>query len=187
MGALAGGAAGAYGGHQVNHGFLGGIGGAVAGSVLEDAYKKKQKEMKPKKVRSRRGSHCSSSSSSDSDSDGSKKQKQRAASPVMAGNFFQSSRNVRLEGRCTLVAECTDVNGHHRYSDLDLNDCFTNTNGRLCWARGGNFAASARNIRLVDSGNAVEAELGNGHGGWDHNRVWLNERISNDNGRLKLL
>jgi 18S rRNA (adenine1779-N6/adenine1780-N6)-dimethyltransferase len=36
MGALAGGAAGAYGGHKMNHGILGGIGGAVAGSMLEE-------------------------------------------------------------------------------------------------------------------------------------------------------
>ncbi|RMD40027.1 hypothetical protein DV735_g5111, partial [Chaetothyriales sp. CBS 134920] len=37
LGALAGGAAGAYGGHKVNHGFLGTIGGAIAGSFAEDA------------------------------------------------------------------------------------------------------------------------------------------------------
>ncbi|OTA39633.1 hypothetical protein BTJ68_00457 [Hortaea werneckii EXF-2000] len=107
MGALAGGAAGAYGGHKMKHGFLGGIGKAVAGSMLEDA--------------------------------------------------------------------------------LDLNNCFTNTNGDLRWARGGNFAQTARHIRLVDDGRAIEAELGDGRGGWKRNVVRLGERITNDNGDLAML
>lgn len=43
MGALAGGVAGGYGGHKVNHGFLGTIGGAIMGSLAEDAVKKHRK------------------------------------------------------------------------------------------------------------------------------------------------
>lgn len=39
MGALAGGAAGAYGGHQLGHGVIGTLGGAFVGSKLEDTYK----------------------------------------------------------------------------------------------------------------------------------------------------
>lgn len=39
-GALAGGAAGGYTGHKANHGFLGTIGGAIVGSLAEDAMKK---------------------------------------------------------------------------------------------------------------------------------------------------
>lgn len=184
MGALAGGAAGAYGGHKVNHGFIGGIGGAVAGSMLEDAYKKHNKSEK----KQRRGSHSSSSSSSDSDDEKHHHHHHgRDAGAVVAGDFHASSRDIRLEGHCTLVAECADVHGHHQCSHLDLNDCFTNSNGRLCWARGGNFAASARHIRLADDGNALEAELGDGRGGWQYNKVWLNERITNDNGRLAML
>ncbi|TKA78858.1 hypothetical protein B0A55_03811 [Friedmanniomyces simplex] len=184
MGALAGGAAGAYGGHQMNHGFLGGIGGAVAGSMLEDAYKKHTKAERKEKKDKRRGSHCSSSSSSSSDSDDDKKKKKRGA--AMAGNFSASSRGVHLEG-ATLVAECCDSRGHHRGSRLDLNDCFTNSNGRLRWARGGNFAASSRGMRLAEDGQVLEAELGNGRGGWTRNQVYLNERITNDDGRLHLL
>ncbi|RMY81734.1 hypothetical protein D0862_12259 [Hortaea werneckii] len=193
MGALAGGAAGAYGGHKMKHGFLGGIGGAVAGSMLEDAYKKKskkdKKEKKQKFGRHGSGSSSSSSSSSSSDSSGDEKKKikKAAAGAAMAGNFHASSNNMRLEGRCTLVAECKDTNGHHRSSRLDLNNCFTNTNGDLRWARGGNFAQTARHIRLVDDGRAIEAELGDGRGGWKHNVVRLGERITNDNGNLAML
>lgn len=178
MGALAGGAAGAYGGHKVNHGFLGTIGGAVAGSMLEDAYKK----------HNRRNSGSSSHSNNNYDHNNKQAYNQGSGgNGVMAGNFHASSRNVRLEGHCTLVAECADVHGHHRDSRLDLNECFTNDGGRLEWARGGNFAATARHIRLVEGGAALEAELGDGRGGWVGNKVWLNERITNEDGRLEML
>ena len=167
----------------MNHGILGTLGGAVAGSMLEDAYKDK-KHKKPKKEKkhkkSRRGSSSSSSSSSDSDS---------GESPhALAGNFSASSRGVRLEddGR-TLVAECCGVNGHHRESRLDLNACLTNTNGSLRWARGGNFRASARGVWLSDGGRVLEAELGDGRGGWVRDRVRLDERIENSDGRLGMI
>nr|POE47956.1 cyanovirin-n like [Quercus suber] len=186
MGALAGGAAGGFAGHKVNHGFLGGIGGAIAGSMLEDAYKKKHK--KEKKPKSRRGSHSSSSSSDSSDDEKKRRRHERGAGgAVMAGNFHASSRNVRLEGHSMLVAEVADVNGHHQWSSIDLNDCFTNENGDLKWARGGNFSATARHIRLENDGSVLVAELGDGRGGWQHNQIYLNERITNDNGRLVLL
>lgn len=199
MGALAGGAAGAYGGHKMHHGFLGGIGGAVAGSMLEDAYKKhNKKEKKEKKHREgkpwkqHKGSHSGSSSSSssgssDSSGDEKKAKKRAAGAAALAGNFHASSNNMRLEGRCTLVADCKDKNGRRRQSTLDLNNCFTNTVGDLRWARGGNFAATARHIKLVDGGRAIEAELGDGRGGWKHNVVRLGERITNDNGALAML
>ncbi|KAK5119202.1 hypothetical protein LTR85_007816 [Meristemomyces frigidus] len=185
MGALAGGAAGAYGGHKVNHGFIGGIGGAVAGSMLEDAYKNHNKP--DKKPKSRRGSHSSSSSSDSDDHHHHHHHHGREAPVAVAGNFHASSRAVRLEGNCILVAECADTRGHHQTSRLDLNDSFTNSGGRLCWARGGNFAASAKDIRLVDGGKALEAELGDGRGGWTYNKVWLDERITNEDGRLGMI
>lgn len=191
MGALAGGAAGGFAGHKMNHGIIGTIGGAVAGSMLEDKFKdnKDKKHKKPKKEKkhkkSRRGSSSSSSSSSSSDSGESSHAPPVAA---MAGNYSASSRGTRLEddGR-TLVADCRDVNGHHRESRLDLNACMTNTNGSLRWARGGNFRASARNVRLVDDGRVLEAELGDGRGGWLRNHVRLDERIENANGQLSMI
>ena len=192
MGALAGGAAGAYGGHKMGHGIIGGLGGAVAGSMLQDAAEKHHKKDKKDKKK-RRGSNSSSSSSSSpssSDSDKDNHRHSRASvggGGVMAGNFHGSSHDIRLEGRSTLVAQCTDSHGHRHQSSLELNDCFTNTNGRLEWARGGNFAASAREIRLIDGGKGIECELGDGRGGWNINRVRLGERITNENGRLAML
>ena len=194
MGALAGGAAGGFAGHKMNHGILGTLGGAVAGSMLEDKYKDSHKEKKPKKdkkdkkekkhKKSRRGSGSSSSSSSSDSGESSH------ALPVamMAGNYSASSRGTRLEdeGR-TLVAECQDVYGQHRESRLDLNACLTNTDGSLRWAKNGNFRASARDVRLVDGGRVLEAELGDGRGGWVRNHVRLDERIENANGRLSMI
>lgn len=104
-----------------------------------------------------------------------------------AGNFRASSHDVHIEGRSTLVAECFDVHGHKQRSAIDLNDCLTNNGGRIEWVRGGNFAASAQHIRLKHDENVLEAELGDGRGGWQHCEVNLNERIGNDNGRLHFM
>ncbi|EMC95639.1 hypothetical protein BAUCODRAFT_46320, partial [Baudoinia panamericana UAMH 10762] len=103
------------------------------------------------------------------------------------GNFSRNSRDIYMEDRCTLAAECLTGHGQHQRSYLDLNDCFTNTDGRLLWSKGGDFAASARHIHLTEGGRALEAELGDGRGGWIHNKVYLDERISNDGGRLVML
>jgi hypothetical protein len=156
--------------------------------MLEDKYKdskkkdKKHKKEKKDKHHKRRDSSSSSSSSSSSDSGES------PSSHALAGNYSASSRGARLEddGR-TLVAECRDVNGYHCESRIDLNGCLTNTNGSLRWARGGNFRASARDVRLVDGGRVLEAELGDGRGGWVRNHVRLDERIENSNGRLAMI
>lgn len=205
MGALAGGAAGGFAGHKMNHGILGTLGGAVAGSMLEDKFKDsgshgKEKEKKHKKPKgekhhkkekkhhkkSRRGSGSSSSSSSSDSGESSRASPTHVA--MMAGNYSASSRGTRLEdeGR-TLVAECRDVNGVHRESRIDLNSCLANWDGRLRWARNGNFRASARDVRLVDGGRVLEAELGDGRGGWVRNHVRLDERIENANGRLSMI
>lgn len=103
------------------------------------------------------------------------------------GNFYDSSRDVRLEGNSTLVADCSDTSHRYRRSAIDLNYCFTNNDGRLLWERDGNFAASARSIRLTDGGRYLEAELCSIDGRWCHNRVNLNERIGNEDGRLEMI
>merc|ERR1712230_333736 len=50
MGAVAGGAAGAFGGHKAGHGFLGSIGGAIIGSLAEDYAKKNKKNKHHRKA-----------------------------------------------------------------------------------------------------------------------------------------
>jgi len=172
MGALAGGVAGGYGGHKLHHGFLGGVGGAIAGSMLEDQYKKHEHEKKEHELQEQYA------------------HQHRGEGHHLGGGpagFLANSRDVHLEDNCILVAECANHHGGHFRSAIDLNNCLTNSWGKLEWARDGNFAASARGIRLVDGGKVLEAELNDGNGEWRQSHVWLNERITNNNGCLEML
>lgn len=221
------------------HGIIGTIGGAVAGSLMEDFAKKQKhnhdekkhdqqmqqqmqqqgwapppgydqgygghegkKDKKGKKgMFGRRGSSSSSSSSDDEKKKWKKAQKHGGAPPPMAshygggnggggelrGNFSGSARDITLDKDYDLIAYVQDVHGHGRLSSLTLNDCLTNEWGHFKWSREGNFAGSARNIRLADGGRVLEAELNNGGGGWSHAFVRLDERITNDNGNLRFV
>jgi hypothetical protein len=177
MGALAGGAAGAYGGHKMgHHGVIGGLAGAFVGHKLEDKYKK---------------DHSRRSSTSSSSSDDSKKHHAKPAAHANTGhptgNFSASSRQISLDKDYDLIAECVAIDGNHKLSSVSLNSCLTNNNGHFGWAKGGNFGGSARNVRLVDGGKFLEAELRTMDGHWKHDRIWLDEKITNDNGNLQML
>ncbi|RDW92875.1 putative glutamine-serine-proline rich protein [Aspergillus mulundensis] len=201
LGALAGGAAGAYAGHQVNHGILGTIGGAIVGSLGEDAIKQHSgsHEKKEKKSKSKWGLHRRDSSSSSSSSDSDKEHAKPPVplpAPVPArapapsnhrGNFSHSSRDISLQGNYELVASCHAVSGRLNASRLPLNSVLTNEFGRFKWKSGGNFGASARNARLTEGGRVLEAELADGRGGWSRDWVRLDERISNRDGVLVFL
>lgn len=206
MGALAGGAAGAYGGHQVGHGVMGAVGGAVAGHFLEETVKKKTKKHKDgsekkKKHKDhdsygggsshysgrRRGSHSSSSSSSSSsDSDnGKKKHRKKHSRDVRAiGGFSSSCSNITLDRDFDLIALCKSTDGKEKLSSIDLNECLANEWGEFRWVKNGNAFASAKHVHLIDGGRVLEAELGDGRGGWRRSRIVLDDRIRNDNGEL---
>lgn len=72
-------------------------------------------------------------------------------------------------------------------SSISLNDCLSNEHGHFVWKRGGHFGASARNVRLIENGRVLEAQLGTGGGGWNTDRVFLDERVSNNDGDLVFL
>lgn len=217
MGAVAGGAVGAYGGHKVNHGFLGTIGGAITGSLAEDALKKHKKDKIQQQCGPRPPNYNSSSSSSSySSSDDNKKKHKRKndwAAPAAGaavvggagaygvhqhhkhhshisggGNFSSSCHSITLDREYVLVATCrTSVHGQYRVSSLPLNSCLSNKHGQFVWSRSGNFAASARNVRLVENGRVLEAELWTASGSWNKTYVRLDERISNNAGDLVFL
>ncbi|KAF7624675.1 hypothetical protein AFLA_000007, partial [Aspergillus flavus NRRL3357] len=105
----------------------------------------------------------------------------------LRGNFSASSRDIRLERGHELVAHCGAISGQMRPSSIPLNNVLSNQYGKFVWARNGNFAASARNIRLIEGGKVLEAELANGRGGWDRAWMRLDERISNQDGNLVFL
>lgn len=183
MGALAGGAAGAWAGHKVHHGFLGAMGGAFAGHKLQDAISDHRKESEQKKYEQQ---HPASPPPQYS------QYNQRPASPRrhsrnLAGNFSASATQITLDRDYDLVASCYDMGGNPKLTSISLNDCLTNEDGHFRWARGGNFGASARNVRLVDGGKVLEAELANCNGQWIHGRIELDEKISNNDGNLILL
>lgn len=219
----------------MGHGVIGGIGGAIAGSKLQDYAKDKKKEKKAEEKRrkeeekmrkkmankqsGRRDSSSSSSSSSDSSDDEKKKRKKYGAAGLaagvgvagagayiahnqhqqhqqqqqqqqqqgvqMRGGFSSSARDIQLDRDFDLIASLTDRHGKHKLSSMHLNKYLSNEWGRFRWVPdGGNFGASARAVRLVDGGRVLEAELGDGQGGWNKDYVRLDERIGNDDGDL---
>lgn len=192
-GALAGAALGGYGGHKMHHGFLGALAGGVLGSKLQDHMKAKKEEEEHKLQEAhhpppqeshdhkhhRRDSGSSSSSSDSGRSHG--------RPDFFAGNFSASSTEISLDGIFDLVASCRSVDGRSKLSVIRLNECLTNDWGHLRWAKHGNFVASAKDIRLTDGGHVLVAKLGDGSGGWKKQRIYLDERITNDNGELRFL
>ena len=68
---------------------------------------------------------------------------------------------------------------------LDLNDCLTNTWGKIQWCKAGNFVMSCRNIVLLD-GAVLEAEAGD-RVRWLRNAVRLEERIRVIDGHLTFI
>ncbi|GFF56085.1 cyanovirin-N [Aspergillus lentulus] len=187
MGAVAGGAAGAYAGHQVHHGVLGTIGGAITGSLAEDAIKKHKKKKEKKEGKWGHGRRSSSSSSSDSDDGRTHHQQHPPAEPSFRGNFSASSMDISLEHDYELTARCRSVSGELHRSSISLNSVLSNHFGSFVWARGGNFGASARNVHLAEGGRVLDAELADGDGHWKRAWAGLDERITNQNGHLVFL
>ncbi|KKY32486.1 putative glutamine-serine-proline rich [Diaporthe ampelina] len=174
MGALAGGAAGAWAGHRVNHGLLGALGGAFAGHKLQDAFH----------------DHTKHKNDEHKQSHSPQPPQYAQQSPLpppeqhFVGNFSASSTQMNMDGDYDLIASCRRRDGSQRLTSISLNNCLTNDDGHFRWAKGGNFGASARNVRLIDGGRTLEAELRNCGGSWVWDRIALDERIGNSNGDL---
>jgi hypothetical protein len=179
MGALAGGAAGAFAGHKVNHGFLGALGGAFAGHKLQDAISDHNKQKKEEKKQQSHSPQPHQYAQHPPPS--------HSPRPQYAGNFSASSTQMSIDKDYDLIASCRRVDGSQRLTSISLNDCLTNSDGHLRWARGGGFGASARNVRLVDGGRTLEAELRNCAGRWVWDRIALDEKIGNNDGDLVMV
>ena len=180
LGTLAGGAAGAYAGHKMHHGFLGAMGGAYAGHKLEQMYDHHGHQKPPSPQPGAPPVPYSSHPG----------HQQPIGDPAsrLKGNFSASAREVRLEGDFELVASVRCINGSERVSRIDLNSVLSNDNGRFRWAKEGNFAASAREIHLAPSGPPeLRAELRTVDGRWVRASVRLDEEIENRDGNLKLI
>ncbi|KAE9979519.1 hypothetical protein BLS_009725 [Venturia inaequalis] len=174
MGAVAGGAAGGFAGHKMDHGIIGTLGGAYAGYKLEDKYK--EHHNKPPPATQQPINLVSPMPN----------QQQHYTGQQMLGNFSSSSTKISMDRDFDLIAECTTVNGHPKLSSISLNKILANDNGHLKWVHdGGNFAGSARNVQLLDGGKKLEAELSRCDGTWVWDRIYLDEKITNDDGELR--
>ncbi|KAJ7359698.1 Cyanovirin-N [Mycena albidolilacea] len=67
-------------------------------------------------------------------------------SEVQAANGFTSSCATWSGSGTILQATCSTISGSTITSTIDLNTCFTNTQGILAYQLNGNFAASCSNI-----------------------------------------
>ncbi|TID19069.1 putative glutamine-serine-proline rich [Venturia nashicola] len=173
MGALAGGAAGGFAGHKMDHGIIGTLGGAYAGHKLEDKYK--EHHSRPAPAAQQTMPPVSPMPA-----------QQHYSGQQMLGNFSSSASKISMDGDYDLIAECTTINGHQKLSSISLNKVLSNDNGHFKWVHdGGNFAGSARNIQLLDGGKKLEAELCRGDGSWVWDRIYLDEKITNEDGELK--
>jgi hypothetical protein len=159
----------------MHHGFLGTLGGAYAGHKLEDAYKDHQKHSKPP-----------SPAAPAAQPPPARNQQQ-----VPRGNFSASSTDITLDRDHDLIASCTNVQGRKQLSSISLNTAITNDNGHLKWvtpgSEPGKFGASARNVRLVDGGRVLEAELCCCNGTWRKDEIRLDEKIENSDGDLRMV
>ncbi|KAI1777985.1 carbohydrate-binding module family 50 protein [Hypoxylon cercidicola] len=244
MGALAGGAAGAYGGHKMGHGIIGAIGGAFAGHKVEEfVHDRKEKKEEEERLQQRLHSTPPPPGYSPGPNHSAHHHGEHHDRSIggYAGNYTSSSHDIHLEGDYDLRATCKRLDGETQVSTLNLDEVLRNEDGHFRWARGdagsstvtvqqgdtlrdiarrfncgfeeiarsngianpdmiypgqtlqvpgrpaGNFSASARDIRLVDGGRALEAELKNVNGDWHRSRIELDERIGNNDGNLRFV
>lgn len=101
-------------------------------------------------------------------------------------SFNTSSSNIRVDDGHILRATLRNGNGDEVESELDLNSCLGNNNGRFEWG-GRDFSGSAENITFTVEGDAqvpiLRARLQGSNDSSDSD-VNLAERIGNDNGSL---
>eukprot|EP01088_Endostelium_zonatum_P010030 TRINITY_DN23366_c0_g1_i1.p1 TRINITY_DN23366_c0_g1~~TRINITY_DN23366_c0_g1_i1.p1 ORF type:complete len:111 (-),score=10.61 TRINITY_DN23366_c0_g1_i1:60-392(-) len=99
-------------------------------------------------------------------------------------SFAKSSSNLKLVGS-VLYADCNDSFGKICETNIDLDQCLGNDNGRLKWCKKGKFSTSSSNIFL--EGSNLVAECKNADGTVNVSRIDLNDHIYNTDGSLIFL
>lgn len=103
------------------------------------------------------------------------------------GFFFLTSQDITLDSDWNLVAFCRRADGSWIWSTLSLNDTLKNVCGHFSWGGSGNLVATARNMTLEGHGSLLAADLEDDHGDWNRRSIPLDERISNEDGKLTFL
>jgi hypothetical protein len=104
----------------------------------------------------------------------------RLGMEYLAGDDYNKYRPF---GTATLIADCIDFNGHACRSELDLNKSVANIDGKLEWCKDGDFAYTAKDIKVGDNG-VLTATCKRVDGSDVVSRLDLDERIANINGDL---
>jgi hypothetical protein len=120
------------------------------------------------------------------------------------GSYRQSCRNIRMEGRDDLIAECRRNNGNMRTTKLDIDRCsgrdIANDNGHLVcgdhrysgnYGRyqmpGGSWQQNCRNARIIR--DELHTECRQRDGDWVRESIDLDEcrgqPLHTENGRLR--
>lgn len=98
-------------------------------------------------------------------------------------SFSKTSKNIKIDGP-VLSADCQDREGTYLHSTLNLNDSIANNDGSMVWRKGGNFWASSRDSHLTDPAY-LHAECRKRDGSFIPSQIYLDEKIVNDDGKLK--
>ncbi|PIG79607.1 cyanovirin-N [Aspergillus arachidicola] len=105
----------------------------------------------------------------------------------MAGNFYASAQDVRLEGPI-LIARLRNENGDWEDAEIDLNGIIGNDDGHFVWKEP-NFIGTARevvfNFEGADNVPVLRAQLRNRQGNWVPADINLGERLINRDGRFE--
>ncbi|MBD2536916.1 hypothetical protein H6G97_49975 [Nostoc flagelliforme FACHB-838] len=110
---------------------------------------------------------------------------------ALAGGFSKSCVNRQVSiasDGAYLDALCTKANGSKVPSRLRISDYIANYGGNLSWALGGGgFHISCRSVKYpVLFQLFMTASCADGRGGWVNTGIYLDEKISNQNGVLAI-
>src|SRR5262249_41117303 len=109
--------------------------------------------------------------------------------PKSPGDFSGSCKNIRLNATnfsktATLTADCRRRDGSYLNSQMNLNDVITNNHGSLQWGHpgGADFQQSCSGDAL--SGSKLASSCVESAEVRKSTQIDLNEKITNDNGKL---
>jgi LysM repeat protein len=171
MGGLAGGAAGAFGGHKVGgmtgHSktstIFGAVAGAFAGHKLQDGVSdwkddrdERKEEEKRRREEEERRKHEQQNNNHHHGSNGHYNEKPRGGN--YAGNFTTSSRDIRLDahGDYNLHASCRRSDGSYQSSTISLNRILENDDGSFRWSKANTNSNSSSTV-TVQQGDTLRA------------------------------
>ena len=163
MGGLAGGTAGAFGGHalggKAGHGksgtIIGALTGAFAGHKAQDAASDWKDERDKKKMWAKQQQQQSQTSTHSSHSNhGNNESSSQGDS---GANFTASSQDIRLDahGDYNLHASCRRPDGSYQSSTISLNKIIQHDGGSFRWAGGPSNGAGIYTVKQGDTLRAI--------------------------------